>query len=86
VRDHELSQCKSDTDCSLRMGLACCEACDGGSGDVVAINRDQGELLRQLACGNELIGCPKCAPLYPDGAEAVCTAGQCEVVFAGESG
>ena len=81
VRTHELGQCLKDSDCRLRIGLACCENCDGGSGEVVAINVNREEDLQNLACDFEFTDCPECAPQYPDGAEAVCNTGQCEVVY-----
>lgn len=81
VRTHDLSVCEKDSDCRLRMGLDCCEGCFGGVDGVVAISTKKNDELSALACGPELMGCPECAPDYPDDAIAVCTSGHCEVAF-----
>jgi hypothetical protein len=79
VRQEEYSACSGDQDCTLRMGLGCCEACQGGEFNLVAVNVNQTALTEAL-CGNELIGCPDCAPQYPPNKKAACVANQCQVV------
>src|SRR5262249_22139354 len=37
-KEDKYSGCTTDTDCHLRMGLGCCEACQGGTESVVAVN------------------------------------------------
>jgi len=75
LRATEITACKTDSDCSLRSGTACCSGC----GDrVVSINGDQGAALSDLVCGTEPLGCPACAPIFDD-YRAGCTDGRCQV-------
>ncbi len=79
VTQTELASCKVDTDCRLRMGLACCEACSGQWGDLVAINIKNEQALLELVCSPSDLGCPKCAPQYPPNTFAACNKGRCMV-------
>ena len=78
IRTSPVTACQSVMDCRLRHGTGCCEGC-GGSSDIVSVRNDGS--LEKLVCGDEPIGCPACAPLPPQGMEAVCTAGRCDIAF-----
>jgi hypothetical protein len=73
------SGCQDDSDCTLRIGLDCCETCAGSSADLVAVNVDQSELSKAL-CGAAPPPCPPCVPTYPANAKAACASGHCQVV------
>lgn len=79
VSETELARCKTDTDCRLRIGLACCEACSGQWGDLAAISIKNEQALLELVCSPSDIGCPECAPQYPPNTFAVCQKGRCMV-------
>lgn len=79
VRQEEYSACNTEQDCTLRIGLGCCEACQGGEFNLVAVNVNQTALTAAM-CGNEPVGCPDCAPQYPANKKASCISGQCQVV------
>ena len=74
-----LSGCQTDTDCTLRMGLDCCEACAGSEWELVAVRTDAGPKLSPMLCGSGPVGCPGCIPQYPAGKTAVCIANHCQV-------
>ncbi len=78
VRQSSYSACTADTDCSLRFGLECCEACQGGEFNLVAVNNQGG--LSQAVCGSDPVACPDCAPQYPANKKAACVANHCQVV------
>jgi len=69
VRQSELSECTSDDDCRLRLGLGCCERCSGSGW--VAVSTSPEELARAL-CGEDLVACAACAPIQPEDLGAVC--------------
>ena len=48
--------------------------------DLIAIPSNAENELRALTCDGD-IGCPECAPSYPEGAEAICDAGSCKVII-----
>ncbi|WP_437334010.1 BPTI/Kunitz domain-containing protein [Sorangium sp. So ce394] len=74
VRESPLTECTEDAECALRDGVGCCEGCDGTG--IVALN--QSADLRSLVCPADAGACPPCAPVYPDGMTAVCSAGRCQ--------
>ncbi|AUX22478.1 uncharacterized protein SOCEGT47_029810 [Sorangium cellulosum] len=73
VRESPLTECAEDADCALRDGLGCCEGCDGTG--IVALN--QSADLTGMVCPEGFGACPPCAPQYPPGMTAVCSAGRC---------
>lgn len=75
----DYSGCSSDAECTLRLGLGCCESCQGGEWELVAVKTDQAELSKAL-CGNEPVACDACAPQYPPSKKAACVSGHCQVV------
>jgi hypothetical protein len=79
VRKEEYSACSSDTDCTLRNGLGCCEACQPNEYLLVAVNVNQTALSAAI-CGDELVGCPDCAVQYPPNKKASCVSNHCQVV------
>jgi hypothetical protein len=83
VHTNPVSACTTDADCTLRFGSDCCEACEGNSSQLVALNKNSD--LHALVCAPDT-GCPGCVPMYPAGAAAVCDAGHCAVVFANPGG
>lgn len=81
LRKEPVSECSSANDCVLRAGSGCCETCgaiDLSCGGLVAINKDKQAQLASLVCG-EGVGCPSCAPSYPEGSIAQCITGRCAV-------
>lgn len=80
-KEDALSACTQDSDCRLRAGLSCCEACDASPWDLVSIRTDAAGALAARVCSGDQ-GCPACAPQYPPDAFAQCIAGHCAVVFA----
>ena len=83
IRKSDLSACQTDSDCSLRFGLNCCEPCGGSSSDLVAINRSQLGALEARKC-DAAEACDECVPNYPNGVTTTCTAGQCQVAYTNE--
>jgi hypothetical protein len=75
VRGTELTACTAPSDCRLRAGLACCEACDAEHQDFVALRVDVD--LSSLACGDAPINCGACQPMPPAGLVADCLEGHC---------
>ncbi len=75
IRKDIVSDCSTDSDCRLRWGSGCCEACnDSNPNDLVAVAKGDDYLL----CGNAAPPC--CAPApYPPDALSVCNAGHCQV-------
>lgn len=77
VRLSDVSLCTSDADCRLRV-TQCCE-CGGDTSPfaLIAVSSEPG--YSTLVC-DPMIGCPECAPTYPDTVRAVCAAdGHCAV-------
>ncbi len=76
-----VAACNRDEDCRLR-SPDCCE-CGGrnGEGEVVAIARrpEAEDAFANLVCPSDAIGCPECAPVYPDTVRAACVASRCAV-------
>lgn len=75
-----LSVCKDDFDCTLRIGLDCCQSCNSSGYDVVSIRTDAESALRGMVCDSGPQACDACVPTFPPNAKAVCTAGRCGVV------
>jgi len=78
AREKDVTECTQATDCRLRYGLGCCEACNGDLSTLVATSNESSEWL----CPE---GHPPCSPcfgqrVYPDGMYAVCENGRCAVV------
>jgi hypothetical protein len=89
VRLSAFSKCSADTDCKLRWGLACCEACSGTTGGLVAVSTVASE-LGSLVCSPYAGACLPCVPTYPANASAKCggtagTAGHCRVAYSSVS-
>ena len=74
------SGCTKDDDCTLRMGLDCCEGCGSSAADLVAVAKTGGPALMKAVCPGGPIGCPACAPQYPDNKKAACVSKHCQVV------
>lgn len=79
VRLEEYSACTTDTDCTLRNGLGCCEQCQGSEYSVVAVNVNQAALSGAV-CGDQPVGCPDCVVQYPANKKASCISNHCQVV------
>ncbi|WP_437673982.1 BPTI/Kunitz domain-containing protein [Sorangium sp. So ce131] len=79
VRRSALTECADDADCALRDGVDCCEGCDARG--IVALNRSAD--IEGLVCSPDLGACPPCAPHYPEGMRAVCSAGRCQPQIGG---
>jgi hypothetical protein len=79
TRQESFTECTQDSDCRLRT-RECCEC--GGTTDpymLIAIANSGEQAYSSLVCEPGM-GCPECAPVYPDNAEAVCgESGHCEV-------
>lgn len=71
----DITSCKTDADCTLRSGTACCQECVT---QAVAINSSKEAKLESLVCPSQAFGCAGCAP-NPDGLGAKCVSGQCGV-------
>jgi hypothetical protein len=79
VRKSEaLSGCTTDDDCTLRMGVSCCEGCGSNEWDLIAVNKSGA--LTKAVCPSGPVGCPACAPVYPDDKKAACIQKRCAVV------
>lgn len=84
LRDHPAGMCNEPSDCVLRAGLGCCEACDAGDptcGDLVAVNAAAMGALLDEVCSPFAGACPPCAPIYPADASPDCIDGRCAVVL-----
>jgi hypothetical protein len=76
LRQTPVTACELDTDCRLRHGKSCCEACGSGLEDVIAVRSDRS--IEQLVCGSVSLPCPPCVPA-PLEQSAVCTDGRCAI-------
>jgi hypothetical protein len=74
LRASEVTACKSDGDCGLRSGTACCSGCGG---QTVALNLSKQADLASLVCDPEPSACPACAPAFTG--SAMCSSGRCSV-------
>lgn len=78
-----LSACETSDDCVIRAAECCeCGATINGQ-TVVALNREQRGFYDRYVCEDD-IGCPECAPAYPDNIVAECrgegAAARCVVI------
>jgi hypothetical protein len=73
-----LTACAADEDCVLRLGLGCCEPCEGNDAHLTSVRADGLEDLAALTCAAGQ-RCGGCSPEYPPGATAVCLDGRCNV-------
>lgn len=71
IRETEIVNCQVNSDCRLRLGTQCCEAC---SGEPVAVN------VSTNFCPDGELPCPPCVPQIPADYSSVCQAGRCVVV------
>lgn len=79
VRTHAVSACKSSSDCHLRAGSACCEACGDVSFDsLIAVSGTSGVSLASLVCSPNG-DCPDCIPNYPAAVATCADDGHCQV-------
>jgi hypothetical protein len=75
LRTDAATECTEDTDCFLRLGSECCEACEGDN--LIALRSTD-----FLAGRCDDVGCPECEPTYPPDYAARCVSGRCTVQFA----
>ncbi|HMJ10721.1 MAG TPA: BPTI/Kunitz domain-containing protein [Polyangiaceae bacterium] len=75
TRRTSVTECTTDSDCTLRMGMNCCESCGGDN--LAAVNKRAD--LNALLCGEGFGACPPCVPVYPEGFGAICNSGRCAV-------
>lgn len=75
-----LSDCNEDSDCMLRVGVACCEPCGEARADsVVAVSSSAA--VREYFCGvDNDAACPPCVGEAPNTTEARCVDNTCQVV------
>jgi hypothetical protein len=71
----QFGRCAVDSDCTLRMGVECCEGC--GVGQPVSVPY-LGSFL-EYVCGAEPQACDACLPTYPAGMTAVCVDATCAI-------
>ncbi len=76
TRQTDVTACTTDSDCTLRLGLNCCESCGGDN--LLAVNKRAD--LNALLCGDGAGACPPCVPVYPDEFRPACDSGRCLVV------
>jgi hypothetical protein len=75
IREAGLTDCQRASDCVLRSGSSCCEACGAA---IVSLNRNAD--LGALVCSSASpTACAPCIPAIPPGYSALCTAGRCTV-------
>jgi hypothetical protein len=73
IRKTPVTECSSDSECTLRDSAGCCDGCDGRG--LVAVRADRN---RALMCeGNE--GCPPCVGIAPPEFTPRCLEGRCTV-------
>jgi hypothetical protein len=73
--DPTYTKCASDSECTLRKGLACCQC--GAPGDWVAVSRVGDMMITGEMCAAGSV-CPSCVPVPPAGYSAVCRNNACE--------
>ncbi|MBO6938754.1 MAG: hypothetical protein JJ863_27545 [Deltaproteobacteria bacterium] len=80
-----MAACTTNDDCMMR-ARECCECGARTELDSLIALRPDGLLdYLGLICDTDAI-CDDCVPTYPDGVEAACVSGVCEVVFTPDSG
>jgi len=85
AREHAVSACSVDADCSLRYGADCCPRCTSEGVpdayvDLVAVSNTGEQLLQDLVCGSGDFACDACLPTFPADRKAACVMGHCSVV------
>lgn len=68
IRHSPLTECEVNDDCVLRVGVTCCQQCNGG---FVSVNANSN------FCPNGPEPCPKCAAVPPAGVAAGCVEKRC---------
>jgi len=76
LQAHPSTECAAATDCRVR-AVECCECGATISPSTVVAISDPGA-FEPLVCEPGM-GCPECAPVYPDDLVAACEAGRCVV-------
>jgi hypothetical protein len=74
ARETAATTCMAASDCHLRDGLECCQACNGLTNFPVAISDEAA--LAGLVCSPQT-ACDECLPTFPPGAVADCVDGRC---------
>jgi hypothetical protein len=86
ITTNEVSECAVDSDCHLRAGTGCCEACGNiDTTQVVAVSSKAPQPFESLVCA-PMMGCPGCIPSFPANLSAVCNMGHCAVKAGGLGG
>lgn len=75
VRETDVVSCQSDSDCMLRLGSECCEAC---AGEPIAVNRNAD--LNAFFCPGGPTPCPTCVPQLPSNYRGACIQNRCSVI------
>lgn len=75
---HPANECIADTDCRVRTPLCCECGAPTEPGYLIGWPIDGEQSLSEAVCDPN-IGCPECAPTYPDDVEAYCDEGRCAV-------
>lgn len=60
ARETEITECTQSSDCVLRAGLGCCEACNPTMYDFISVNASVA--LEPWLCGSVPIDCKACVP------------------------
>jgi hypothetical protein len=79
IQQTSVTECESPDDCRVR-APECCEC--GGSTDafsVIAVNISRDADYANYVCDPDM-GCPECAPVYPDDIEIACLNERCTVI------
>jgi hypothetical protein len=76
----EITECTQASDCVLRGGLGCCEACNPATDEIVAVNASVD--LEPWLCGAAPDECDACTPTPPRLVSASCEGMRCSVVLA----
>lgn len=79
VRTAAVTECKTNDQCKLRRGTACCESCDA---TLIAVRNDGS--FEKLVCGAILPPCAACPENPATGAVAACVNGHCTVAYSNE--
>lgn len=78
VREMSVTACVDSSQCTLRNGLSCCEACGAQPNGWVAVRADAG--LDGLVCGDGPVACDPCVAIPDPSMHASCLENRCEVV------
>lgn len=72
----DVGTCTVNSDCRLRNGMGCCEACAAPFEQLVAVSQEP----TPYVCSPYSGACAPCVPTYFPGASAACDNGHCVVV------